>query len=80
MTPEHRVRIRIRNAFDLNNASLTQEMIERAENEVLTLIRDYSAAPDSEKEFVYRRGEERLMQLLRRRHGDLNNSAGSVPA
>lgn len=77
---EHRLRIRIRNAFDLNNASLTQDMIERAENEVLALIRDYAAAPESEKDFVYRQGEERLMLLLRRRYGDLTGSAGSVPA
>jgi len=78
---EKRLRRRIRGTFHLNDPTLPPDVAERAEQEVIQLIRTYGKAPSWDKERVYADGEKKLLQLLREgrrrkgrsaEHGDTN--------
>ena len=60
---EQRIRARIRRTCSLHHR--TAELVDTLEDLVVQLIKDYCAAPQSERDAVYERGEERLLRTVR---------------
>lgn len=63
LTPEQRVRARIRRTFSQRTTG--RRSMKAVEDQVLKLIKDYCAAPADEKEKVYARGEQRLLRFVK---------------
>jgi hypothetical protein len=65
MSTEKKVRKSLRKAIDAADLNLTQNDEEKLEDQLIELLGYYNRAPEGEKEEVYKRGEERILQNFR---------------
>ena len=63
---ERRLRERIQAILGQADKALAPRAARDIENEILALLREYSQAPDSRRDEVYARGEDRILHTLQK--------------
>lgn len=66
MDAQEELRDSIANAIDAADLNLSQNDEQRLEDQLIELLGYYNRAPEEERDEVYRRGEERILQSFRR--------------